>query len=58
MNNPSSRSSSNSSGGGFFSFFANLFKRKKKNDWLENYAGQNVAKPKNPLPLDNDPWMT
>ncbi len=44
---------------GFFSFFANLFKKKKKQDWLENSAGQNVAKPKNLTPLDpGNPWIT
>lgn len=38
--------------------FFDLFRKKKKNNWLET-TGRDVANPKNPIPLDpNAPWNT
>ncbi len=46
----------------FFSrFFARIkasLDRKRKQDQWANRFNQPPAQPKNPLPLDNDPWNT
>ncbi len=41
----------------FWQKLLNLFRRKKKDDWVDTY-NREVAKPKNPLPLDPDSGMT